>query len=243
MKKKILYIVGTSILITSLLAGCGTKSIQQDEVSAIPDKMEEKEDLKQDEGKFLSSYELHSDSGTIGITYEFKNVSGQSQTLTFPNGLRADCMLFNENGDLLYQHSSQFMVTQAIEEQILEPNESIITDFMMSELPDGKYQLVMFTTSNGEEGKITTDITIENSIYHKEKGKLVGWADNHSVEFDVNGEVKTFQLTDIAIEQISTLEEGDEVEISYTVTEIEAPTIIHIVVPTKKVVQDTSVLA
>ena len=74
---------------------------------------------------FHPSIEIKEENKSIIINYKVKNLSGEPQILSFPNGLQADFIVYDEKGSKVKQYSDEVMSTQAITEVTLENNDEI----------------------------------------------------------------------------------------------------------------------
>ena len=148
-------------------------------------------------------------------------MSGVSQKLTLPSGLQADYIVYDEAGKKVKQYSDEVMSTQAIVEVMVENNQEISNEFTISDLYNGRYRIEVFLRAEEEQAKVVTDLIIENTLYSKGSGVLVGQIDPHSIEMDIKGEKIAFQLKEEAIQQLPSLKEGSEITFVYTENEIQ----------------------
>lgn len=208
--KKLIYIMSTALLI-GLLTGCGSGS--ETKGSAEGSKTEkpnqnEKEHENEVAAKFHATIETKEENGTMIINYKVKNLSGKTQKLTFPSGLEADYIVYDQEGKKIKQYSDEVMSTQAIKELELENNQEITKEFKISELANGTYKIEVFLTAKEEEAKVVTDLIVKKS-YSKGTGVLVGQMDPHTIEIDIEGKKVAFQLTEEAQKQLPSLTEGE----------------------------------
>jgi Intracellular proteinase inhibitor len=182
--------------------------------------------------QFHPSIEIKEENNSVIINYKVKNLSGEPQKLSFPNGLQADFIVYDEKGLKVKQYSEEVMSSQAITEVTLENNQEIQNSFTISDLYNGSYRIEVFLTAAEEEAKVVTDLLVENSVYTKASGILVGQMDPHTIEVDVKGEKVAFQLTEEAMRQLSSLKDGSEISFVYTENEIQK-TIEKFLVETK----------
>ncbi|RSK25671.1 hypothetical protein EJF36_01445 [Bacillus sp. HMF5848] len=223
MKKFMLLI--TSMILVAAIAACGTENNTPNTTGTNPDSSDAEPKEQAVEDLFTSSIQINQDGGSIGVIYEFKNISTEPQALSYPNALRADYILLNEAGEKVAQHSEQVMVTMAVENQTLQPNESILTDFMLEQIPNGSYTIEVFSTSYEYNAKIVQSLEVTDSIYEIGTGIYNGQADPHTIEIQVDDSPQAFQLSDAAKEQLSEIEEADEIKFLYTKSDIEQMTI------------------
>lgn len=215
----------SSVLVFGLLTGCGANtnggtgetkvdSPKQDEVTA----------------NFHTSIETKEEDNTIIVTYKVKNISGKAQKLTFPSGLQADFIVYDEEGNQEKQFSDEVLTTQAIQEIALEKDQEFEEEFTISNLNNGNYVLEVFLTAKEEQAKVKTDLLVVKSLYSMGTGELVGQMDPHTVEINIDGTPTAFQLTEIAQQQYPLLKEGNHVSFIYTKNEFEHKTIEKFVI-------------
>jgi hypothetical protein len=216
--KKVMMIV----LAAGLLSACGTGNNRNGNGEGVKNE-NPTENPKQNEivAKFHPSIEIKEENNSVIINYKVKNLSGEPQKLSFPNGLQADFIVYDEKGNKVKQYSDEVMSTQAITEVNLENNQEILNSFTITELYNGRYRIEVFLTAKEEEAKVVTDLIVEKSLYKKASGILVGQMDPHSVEVDVKGEKAAFQLTEKAIGQLPSLIEGNEISFVYIENDIQ----------------------
>ena len=213
--KKWLFVIWSAILVI-LLAGCG--------IGANSNKSSDDEkDPVQEEVKatFETSVSTKEQNNTAIIGYKAKNISGKTQNLTFPNGLKVDYIVYDEQGKKVKQYSDEVMATQAIVNLALENNQVIAQEFTISDLPKGKYKIEIFLTAKEEKAKGMIDLLIEGTKQLKGTGVLVGQVDPHSVEITVDGKATAFQLSQQAQQQLPLVKDGDTVSFTYTTKIIE----------------------
>jgi asparagine N-glycosylation enzyme membrane subunit Stt3 len=215
-----IYILST-VLVIGLLAGCGTGSDTKGsadgsttEKSEQNGKPTEKPDENEIAAKFHTTIETKEENEKIIIIYRVKNLSGKTQKLTFPSGLEADYIVYDQDGKKIKQYSDDVMSTQAIKELMLENNQEITKEFTISELPIGNYKIEVFLTAKEEEARVVTDLIVKNSL-SKGTGVLVGQMDPHSIEVDINGKTVAFQLSEEAQQQYPSLKEGGQISFLY----------------------------
>jgi hypothetical protein len=228
--KKLIYILGTTIVI-GLLTGCGMGS--ETKGSAEGSKVE-KPNQNENEiaAKFHATIETKEENGTLIINYKVKNLSGKTQKLTFPSGLEADYIVYDQEGKKIKQYSDDVMSTQAIKELELENNQEITKEFTISDLANGTYRIEVFLTAKEEEAKVVTDLIVKKS-YSKGTGVLVGQMDPHTIEIDIDGKKVAFQLTEEAQKQYPSLTEGEQVTFLYKENESGQKTIEKFVLETE----------
>jgi hypothetical protein len=209
---KILMIV----LLVGFLSACGTGNNTNG--SFEPVKNEKQTEII---AKFHPSIETKEENNSIKINYKVKNVSGASQKLTLPSGLQADFIIYDEEGKKVKQYSDEVISTQAIIDVIVENNQEITNEFIISDLYNGRYSIEVFLIAKEEQAKVVTDLYVENSLLTKGSGVLVGQIDPHSIELDMKGEKIAFQLKEEAIQQLSSLKEGSEISFVYSENDIQ----------------------
>jgi len=217
--KNIGFIIGSALTL-GLITGCGLGDVTNG--AEVQAEVMKKNEVTQN---LHSSIETSEEKGTTTVYYKVKNVSGKEQKLTFPNGLQADFLLYNENGKKLKQLSNETMAIQAIQEVTLASDEELSYEFSFTNLKAGKYVVEAFLTAIEEKARVAMDVMIEKEFYQTEEGTLVGQIDNHSVEILIDGKPISFQLTDEAKQQIEQLNDGQQIAFEYTDTGIEQKTI------------------
>ncbi|MEH7417330.1 BsuPI-related putative proteinase inhibitor [Neobacillus drentensis] len=159
MKKKLLLVI-TSALLVGLLSGCGegekTNASSEVSKSAPPNQNEIA-------ANFLPEIALKVENGKTLVRYTVKNISGEPKKLTFRTGLEADYIVYDASGKKIKQYSDEVMSTQVIKEMILENNQTITKNFIITGLPNGKYRLEVFLTAKEEQAKAVTALTIKNT--------------------------------------------------------------------------------
>lgn len=86
------------------------------------------------------------------------------------------------------------------------------------------------------------DDQMEQLLYLEGKGTYLGQMDPHTIEISVDGVPSAFQLTDRAISQLASIQEGLEVQFVYTETNIEQKTIEKFVTADGLITLNQSVL-
>ncbi|WP_096153891.1 BsuPI-related putative proteinase inhibitor [Bacillus sp. FJAT-45066] len=205
-----------SFLLTfSLLVGCGL-STNSSGSSNGSDK---------EKNPFHTTIETNEENGKVIVRYKVKNTSETEQKLTFPSSLEADYILFDKSGNKIIQLSDDIMATQAIKEVTLAKGEELFFEFIIENLVNGEYVVEVFLTADKEQTKVSMDVKVENSTLVRAEGVLVGLADSHTVEIIVDGNPIAYQLSDLAKEQVESINEKDEVEFYYTDGEQDVRTI------------------
>jgi hypothetical protein len=210
------------VLTAGLLCACGTGNNANGNGEGMKDE-NPTENPKQNEiaAQFHPSIEIKEGNNSIIINYKVKNLSGEPQKLSFPNGHQADFIVYDEKGLKVMQYSEEVMSTQAITEVTLENNQEIQNSFTISDLYNGSYRIEVFLTAGEEDAKVVTDLLVGNSSYKKASGILTGQMDPHTIEVDVKGEKVAFQLTEEAMGQLSSLKDGSEISFVYTENDIQ----------------------
>jgi hypothetical protein len=209
--KKVAFVIGTALVI-GLLTGCGTGS--KTNGGTVESKTETSKEEKIT-AKWLPSIDIKEMDHDMIVRYSVKNTSGKKQTLTFPSGLKADFIVYDQNGNKIKQYSEGVSSTQAVEEVELETNKELIQEFSLADLINGDYKIEVFLTSREEKAKVEAEIVIKNSAFLQGSGTLVGQMDPHTIEVDINGNKMAFQLSDEAIQQLESMKEGTSVSFIY----------------------------
>lgn len=209
-------------LVAIFLTACGTgnhtngngEGVKKENITESP---------KENEiaARFHPSIEIKEENHSVIINYNVKNISGESQKLTLPSGLQADFIIYDEEGKKVKQYSDEVIATQAIVEVTLENNQEIQNSFTISDLYNGRYKIEVFLRAKEEQAKVVMDLVVEDSLYTKASGVLVGQIDPHSIEVEKEGEKISYQLKEEAIQQLPMLKEGSVISFVYTENDIQ----------------------
>lgn len=210
--KKIYFVISTALLF-GLLTGCGTSTKTND--TSVGTKTENQKQEKVT-ATFIPSLEIKEHIHDITVKYAVKNISGKKQTLTFSNGLKADFIVYDHDGKKVKQYSEGVSTTQATEEISLDNNKEMEQEFSISDLPNGQYKLEVYLTSKEEKAKTEAEFIVKNSLFTNGSGQYVGQMDPHTIEVSVDGNKTAFQLSDEAINQLTTIKEGDQISFIYS---------------------------
>lgn len=214
-----------SVFLFGFLTGCGGTNMNGSTGKKV-------DSPKQEEvhSNFHPSIETREENNTIFVNYKVKNKTEKSQKLTFPSGLQADFILYDENGNKVKQYSDEVMATQAIVEVALEQEQEIEQEFTINNLANGKYVLEVFLTAKEEPATIKIGLVVENSTAAAGKGELVGQVDSHTVEIMIEGIPTSFQLADKAKEQLIFFKKGESLSFIYSTNEFEQKIIEEFVI-------------
>nr|WP_263326353.1 BsuPI-related putative proteinase inhibitor [Neobacillus sp. Marseille-Q6967] len=213
--KKWMFAVG-SILIIGLLTGCGAGANTNGGSEQVT-----KENRQPEEVKFQPFIEIKEENNAVIVNYKVKNVSGDSQKLTFMTGLQADFIVYDQEGKKVKQYSDEVSSTQAITEVVLENNEELENGFTIPDLYNGQFKIEVFLTAKEEEARVVKDFKVEKSLYSKGNGEYIGQMDPHTIEVKIKDEAVAFQLTEEAIQQLSSIKEGDKISFIFSETDIQ----------------------
>lgn len=208
------------ILLVGLLSACGTGN-QTNGNGEVMKKNAENPKQNEIAANFHPSIDIQEENNSTFINYKVKNISGGPLKLSFPSGLKADYIVYDEEGKKVKQYSEEVMSTQAITEMTLENNQDIQNSFTISDLFNGTYKIKVFLTAKEESATVVTDLLVEKSLFTKASGVFTGQIDPHSIEVDMKGEKVAFQLKDEAIQQLQSLKEGSVISFVYTTNEIQ----------------------
>lgn len=208
--KKWLFVV-SSLFVFGILTGCGKEANPKGGSEKVKE-----ETPKQEEEKFQTFIETKEENNTVIVNYKVKNVSEESQKLTFSSGLQADFIIHDQEGNKIKQYSDEVSSIQAIQEVVLEKNQELENGFTISDLTNGQYKIEVFLTAKEEQAKVVKDLIVKDSKYAKGSGEYVGRMDPHSIEMIIKGETTAFQLSEEAIQQITTIKEGSTVSFLYS---------------------------
>lgn len=210
------------VVISSILIGCG-------KVENSTGEQPKEEPKPSYSGEMVKDATIkNGENGSIEVQYTLKNDSGVEVQYEISSGLTVDYIVFDEHGEMISQLSREIMSTMAIQTLKLKQGEVLEEAFSIGSLPDGKYSIQLFLTSAQQEELVEKEFSISNSMYQRMTGKLI----------EMNGDVATveigeepvpFQLTDIAKDQLMTIEEDGFIEFIYVETEYEEKTIERII--------------
>lgn len=235
--KKIPYLLISTAVMAGLLTGCGVEKKTSNSETKAP--VEENIVV---EDPILGEAHYTEENGNIKINYTAKNMTSDTINILFQNGAKVDYILYNQDGNQIDQYTKQFLSTTVQEEVALKPKETIDQEFMIHDLPNGHYSVEVFLTEPDFNTKDVLAIDVKNSIYHTGIGTLIGRVDLNSVEVEMNGTTRVFQLTDFAKEQLLPINDNSGVDFIYTETGIEQPTIEKFITQPTQVHIDKSVL-
>jgi Intracellular proteinase inhibitor len=210
------------VLLAGILSACGTGNQTNGNGDAVK-KENPVDQPKQSEiaASVHPSIEVKEENNSTIINYKVKNISGGPLNLSFPSGLQADYIVYDEQGKKVKQYSEEVMSTQAITEMTFDNNQEIQNSFTITDLYNGTYKIEVFLTAKEEQAKVVMDLKVEKSLFTKAAGIFTGQIDPHSIEVDMKGEKVAFQLKEEARQQVSSLKEGSEISFVYTENEIQ----------------------
>lgn len=210
------------VLLAGLLSACGTGN-QTNGNGEVVKKENPVEHPKQSEiaASVHPSIEIKEENNSTIINYKVTNISGRPLKLSFPSGLQADYIVYDEQGKKVKQYSEEVMSTQAISEMTFDNNQELQNSFTITNLYNGTYRIEVFLTAKEEQARVVMDLKVEKSLFSKASGIFTGQIDPHSIEVDIKGEKVAFQLTEEAIQQLRSLKEGSEISFVYTENEIQ----------------------
>ncbi|MEH7009344.1 BsuPI-related putative proteinase inhibitor [Neobacillus niacini] len=209
------------VLLVGILSACGIGNNTNGNGEGVKENPTEIPKHNEIVARFHPTIETKEENNSIIINYKVQNLSGEPQKLSFPSGLQADYIVYDEEGKKVTQYSEEVMSTQAINEVTLENNLEIQNSFTITDLYNGSYKIEVFLTAKEEQAKVITDLVVEKSLYTKASGVFVGQIDPHSIELDMQGEKVAFQLKEEAIQQLPSLKEGSEISFIYSENDIQ----------------------
>ncbi|WP_162595984.1 BsuPI-related putative proteinase inhibitor [Bacillus sp. CGMCC 1.16541] len=143
--------IGMSILV---ITGCGRTLTSESPIDEMNGGEQMTEQLL---GDAIISNEKN---GSVKIVYTVKNQSEEDVELTFPNGLKADYILYDEAGNKKAKYSEDVFTTMAVEHLTLHPEEELTHEFVIRHLKSGTYSVTLFLNVAGKKGKVTKSFTI-----------------------------------------------------------------------------------
>lgn len=215
LKKRIVSLMCLALVI-GLMSGCGTNSNTNKNKKENPGTAKtETPTENKNESKFEATLEIKQEKQDVVVTYKVRNSTGTLQKLNFSSGLEADYILYDGNGHVLKKYSDEVLATQALKEVKLDKNQEISRVFKIPGLANGSYKIEVFLLAKEVKAKVIKPFDVRNSIYQHGEGKLVGLADPHTIEVNIDGKAVAFQLSDQAREQIKLYKDGDPIFFIY----------------------------
>jgi hypothetical protein len=240
MMKKIPYLMMSSVMIASLLSGCGIeKSSSGTKVEVAEPRTEEAIHASE---AILGDAHVSEENGKVKINYTAKNISKSALQILFQSGMKVDYILYDQDGKEIEQYSKKSLSTMAQEEVTLASDEVFSEEFVFDSLVNGNYSIEVFLNEPEQNGKAVLNFDVKTSLYHNGVGTLTGRVDLNSVEIAMEGSPRVFQLTDFAKEQLLPIEDGTDLKFIYTETGIEQPTIEKFILEPSKISLKGSVL-
>jgi hypothetical protein len=240
MMKKLPYLIMSSVMVASLLAGCGIEnSSSGTKVEATDTKTEKANHASE---AILGDAQVSEENGKVKINYTAKNISKSALQILFHNGMKVDYILYDQDGKEIEQYSKKSLSTMAQEEVTLESEEVFSEEFVFDNLVNGNYSIEVFLNEPEQNAKAVLNFNVKTSLYHNGNGTLTGRVDLNSVEMVLDGTPRVFQLTDFAKEQLQPIEDGADLRFIYTETGVEQPTIEKFILEPGKISLKGSVL-
>ncbi|WP_203554229.1 BsuPI-related putative proteinase inhibitor [Bacillus sp. B15-48] len=144
-----------SMLIFGLMSGCGTGV----GTGGTLDEQNKNEHQKQ----LQPEIEIIEKTDEMFIKYTVKNRTGEDVKLTFPSGLQADYIIYDENDKKIMQYSDDIFSTQAIQEVTLTNNEALENTFTIPNLYVGSFKIEVFLTAQEDQAKVVSNLLASNS--------------------------------------------------------------------------------
>ena len=195
------------VLAILLLAGCGAQG-QNGEGSSQADR------AMKEEAEMAASIETKETDEHTVVHFQVENTSGKEMSLTFPNGLQADYVLFDEEGKELGRLSENMFSTQAVTETAIPSGETLEYEFVIDGLPNGSYSIEAFLTAKESDEKAIAEFEITKSPFVKDSGELAVSSPG-SVEIKTEKYQHAFQLSEQAASQLPGMKEGSKVDFVY----------------------------
>jgi hypothetical protein len=236
--RKIPYMILSTAIIAGLLAGCGIDKTTNGSSPKAP----AGEEITVPTEPILGEAQYTEQNGSIKINYTAKNISSQTLDFLFQSGMKVDYILYDSEGNEIDQYSKNALATMALEEVALKTKETISQEFMIENLPNGTYSIEVFLNEPEQNAKAVLPFEVKSSIYNIGIGTLTGRVDLNSIEVEMDGSPRVFQLTDFAKEQIISIEDNTGIDFIYTETGIEQPTIEKLITQPTQIHIQASVL-
>jgi hypothetical protein len=236
--RKIPYMILSTAIIAGLLASCGIEKTTNGSAPKAP----AGEEITVPTDTILGEAQYTEQNGSIKINYTAKNISSQTLDFLFQSGMKVDYILYDSEGNEIDQYSKNALSTMALEEVALKTKETISQEFMIENLPNGTYSIEVFLNEPEQNAKAVLPFEVKSSIYNIGIGTLTGRVDLNSIEVEMDGSPRVFQLTDFAKEQLISIDDNTGIDFIYTETGIEQPTIEKLITQPTQIHIEASVL-
>ena len=209
--KKLPFLVLSSMMIASLLTACG--SATDTNVGGESKVPAPKEIIAGEVVKDATI--INAGNGSIKVTFTVDNQTREDVNFETSSGLTVDYILYDQDGNKMYQLSSEVFATMALQSITLKPGEKFEEEIEIGALPAGDYTIELFLNNGEKANEITKEFTVSNdSMYQRSQAEFVK-VDGSLIEIAFGEEKESYQLTDFAAEQASELTPGTPVDFIY----------------------------
>ena len=210
MMKKIPFFVLSSMVAASLLTGCG---LSEKNVGATPKEPVQNEIIA---GGIVRDATISSEApGTVKVTFTVDNQTREEVSFDIASGLTVDYILYDGDGNRMYQLSHEVFATLALQTITLKQGEKFEEEIEIGALPAGDYTIEVFLNNGEKANEVKKQFTVSNeSMYQRAQAEFVK-VDGSIVEIAFGEEKQTYQLTDFAREQVNELTPGMPVDFIY----------------------------
>ncbi|MBM7702056.1 BsuPI-related putative proteinase inhibitor [Metabacillus iocasae] len=147
-------LVSVMIGLNLTVIGCGQETHTENTVKQVNGGQQMTEQLVGD------AVITNEKNGRVKIVYTVNNQSEEDVELEFPNGLKADYVLYDEAGNKIAKYSEGVFTTMAIEHLMLNPHQEFVQEFTINNLKSGKYSITLFLNVAGKKGKVTKSFSV-----------------------------------------------------------------------------------
>lgn len=231
--KKSIGSVLSTLLIISVLAGCGTSENGQSEPKEVVNGSKGETPVGIVAGQLTPELEKVTNKGKLMYIFTIKNDKEQIDVLNYSSTQQYDYRLVDTKGTIVYTYSMDKLFGQTISEQTLKQGEKVQFEIDLSEdlkkLEPGTYKFEVWSTATDrEELKATAEFNWggEGEGLEEDTGKLagavvtyVGLMDQNSIEvINENGDTDHYRLSDKVKPDFETLETNTKITIHYGMT-------------------------
>ncbi|QBP42432.1 BsuPI-related putative proteinase inhibitor [Paenisporosarcina antarctica] len=230
MKRKWIFILFLT-LIAILLAGCGTtKNDTQEDVNGS-DNDNGNEIVA---GSIVPNISEGMPENKYHYVFSLKNNTTDVVTLNMNSSQYYDFHLKDNKGTVVYTYSDDKMFTQALEQKIIKPGDSLLMDLDLTEglstLEPGTYTVEAWSTANeAEDWMASTEVTWDGAknedssaeeklVVEEARVTYVGLQDLNSIEVtNEQNETVAMRLSETAKPFFDDLETGAKITVFYVV--------------------------
>ncbi|WP_176483779.1 BsuPI-related putative proteinase inhibitor [Bacillus sp. FJAT-45066] len=205
MMKKIPFFVLSSIMVASLLTGCG---VTDTNTGAKP-KDPEHNETEVIAGEVVRDATITNEgNGSVKVVFTVDNQTADVVKIDLSSGLSVDYILYDSAGNKMYQLSEETLATLALQTIELKQGEKFEEEIEIGALPAGDYSIDVFLNNGEKANEVKKQFTVSNdSMYQRIQAEYVK-KDGSLIEIAFGEEKLTYRLTDFAAEQLNELAPG-----------------------------------